>query len=62
MCLVYALMTGIEIYIKAIIKSTMWKARAHKGHKYVLGGSLQGSVALQVFRRRSEITWHHYIQ
>ncbi|KAG5580181.1 hypothetical protein H5410_050808 [Solanum commersonii] len=37
-CLVYALLTGMELNIGAIIKSFMWKARDHKGHKYAFGG------------------------
>uniref|UniRef100_M1DNW2 Putative plant transposon protein domain-containing protein n=1 Tax=Solanum tuberosum TaxID=4113 RepID=M1DNW2_SOLTU len=36
-CLVYALMTGTELNIGAILKSAMRKARVHKGHgMYVL--------------------------
>ncbi|KAG5581295.1 hypothetical protein H5410_051922 [Solanum commersonii] len=34
-CLVYALMTGMELNIGAIMKSSMWKAWVHKGHMYV---------------------------
>ncbi|KAH0669439.1 hypothetical protein KY285_025463 [Solanum tuberosum] len=37
-CLVYALMTGMELNIGAIMKSSMRKARVHKGHKYAFGG------------------------
>ncbi|KAG5605643.1 hypothetical protein H5410_027135 [Solanum commersonii] len=37
-CLVYALMTGMELNIGAIMNSSMWKARVHKGHNYAFGG------------------------
>ncbi|KAG5571633.1 hypothetical protein H5410_061399 [Solanum commersonii] len=37
-CLVYALMAGMELNIGAIIKSFMRKARVHKGHMYAFGG------------------------
>uniref|UniRef100_M1DG54 Putative plant transposon protein domain-containing protein n=1 Tax=Solanum tuberosum TaxID=4113 RepID=M1DG54_SOLTU len=37
-CLVYALMTSMELNIGAIVKSAMRKARVHKGHKYAFGG------------------------
>ncbi|KAG5614783.1 hypothetical protein H5410_014607 [Solanum commersonii] len=37
-CLVYALMTGMKLNIKAIIKSLMRKSRVHKGHRYAFGG------------------------
>ncbi|KAG5581535.1 hypothetical protein H5410_052162 [Solanum commersonii] len=37
-CLVYALMTGTELNIRAIVKSAMHKARVHKGHRYAFGG------------------------
>uniref|UniRef100_M1D8H2 Putative plant transposon protein domain-containing protein n=1 Tax=Solanum tuberosum TaxID=4113 RepID=M1D8H2_SOLTU len=33
-CLVYALMTGTELNIRAIVKSAMRKSRVHKGHMY----------------------------
>ncbi|KAH0729728.1 hypothetical protein KY290_000857 [Solanum tuberosum] len=37
-CLVYALMTGMELNIGAIIKSSMRKDRVHKGNRYAFGG------------------------
>ncbi|KAH0655763.1 hypothetical protein KY285_030645 [Solanum tuberosum] len=37
-CLVYALMTGMELNIGAIVKFSMRKSRVHKGHKYAFGG------------------------
>ncbi|KAG5616546.1 hypothetical protein H5410_016370 [Solanum commersonii] len=37
-CLVYALMTGMELNTRAIIKSSIRKARVHKGHMYAFGG------------------------
>uniref|UniRef100_M1DXG9 Putative plant transposon protein domain-containing protein n=1 Tax=Solanum tuberosum TaxID=4113 RepID=M1DXG9_SOLTU len=37
-CLVYALMTGMELNIGAIIKSSMRMARVHKGHMHAFGG------------------------
>ncbi|KAG5620955.1 hypothetical protein H5410_006173 [Solanum commersonii] len=37
-CLVYALMTGMKLNIGTIIKSSMSKARVHKGHRYAFGG------------------------
>ncbi|KAG5571568.1 hypothetical protein H5410_061334 [Solanum commersonii] len=37
-CLVYALMTGMELNIGAIIKSSIRKARVHKGDRYAFGG------------------------
>ncbi|KAH0730170.1 hypothetical protein KY289_001358 [Solanum tuberosum] len=39
-CLVYALMTSIELDIRAIVKSSMRKARIHKGHMYAFGGMI----------------------
>uniref|UniRef100_M1DK78 Putative plant transposon protein domain-containing protein n=1 Tax=Solanum tuberosum TaxID=4113 RepID=M1DK78_SOLTU len=37
-CLVYALITGMELNIGAIIKSSMRKSRVHKEHMYAFGG------------------------
>lgn len=37
-CLVYALMTGLELNIGIVLKSTMRKARVHKGCRYTFGG------------------------
>ncbi|KAH0650056.1 hypothetical protein KY284_029968 [Solanum tuberosum] len=37
-CLVYALMTAIELNIGVVSKSAMQKARVHKRHKYAFGG------------------------
>lgn len=33
-CLVYALMTGAVVNIRVVFKSSMRKARVHKGHRY----------------------------
>ncbi|KAH0665072.1 hypothetical protein KY285_026278 [Solanum tuberosum] len=38
LCLVYALRTGTELNIRAFLKSTMRKARVHKGNWYTFGG------------------------
>lgn len=37
-CLVYALMTGMEINFGTILRSAIRKMKMHKGHKYALGG------------------------
>lgn len=41
-CLVYTLMTGTELNFGAIYKSSMRKARAHRGCRYAIGGSIIG--------------------
>ncbi|KAK4733956.1 hypothetical protein R3W88_008217 [Solanum pinnatisectum] len=37
-CLVYALMTATKVNIGVVLKSSMRKARVHKGHMYAFGG------------------------
>ncbi|KAG5604798.1 hypothetical protein H5410_026290 [Solanum commersonii] len=39
-CLVYALLTGMELNIGVIMKSSMRKTRVHKGHMYAFDGGL----------------------
>lgn len=37
-CLVYALMSGMELNVGSVVKSAMRKARTHKGRRYAFGG------------------------
>jgi len=37
-CLVYALMKEVPIYIGAVLKLAMKKARVHRGRRYAFGG------------------------
>lgn len=53
-CLLYVLITSMDLNIGAIIEYTLSKAQAHKGHMYAFGGIITSTIEkypLEVTRR-----------